>query len=313
MYPKSRILTALLALFVLSAAGAQAGVSISFFDKRVYVPGSDVLVRVTIKNDAPASYRLKLADDKRLSVNFDVRSIANRALEPSDAWKRAMSSSAPALYREVAIQPGEEFSFVANLADYVAIVDPGAFIVVCTLFPELSTRPDPGLTLKSNTLSLSVRPGAPAPSVAEAFKAGTAEILKAERISPDEVVSRTIRARQKGQWNEFFLYLDVESLLKANPDKKRSYDRESDDGRRRMLSAYRADMMESVVDSNIVVIPSSFNILETRYGASYGTVIVLQRFDYDGFRMLKEYSYELEKRDDIWYIVAYTVRNKGTE
>lgn len=313
MYPKSRILTALLALFVLSAAGAQAGVSISFFDKRVYVPGSDVLVRVTIKNDAPASYRLKLADDKRLSVNFDVRSIANRALEPSDAWKRAMSSSAPALYREVAIQPGEEFSFVANLADYVAIVDPGAFIVVCTLFPELSTRPDPGLTLKSNTLSLSVRPGAPAPSVAEAFKAGTAEILKAERISPDEVVSRTIRARQKGQWNEFFLYLDVESLLKANPDKKRSYDRESDDGRRRMLSAYRADMMESVVDSNIVVIPSSFNILETLYGASYGTVIVLQRFDYDGFRMLKEYSYELEKRDDIWYIVAYTVRNKGTE
>jgi hypothetical protein len=39
----------------------------------------------------------------------------------------------------------------------------------------------------------------------------------------------------------------------------------------------------------------------------------MQKFDYDGFKMLKEYTYELERRDDIWFIVAYSVRNKGTE
>ncbi len=313
MYPKSRVLTALIAAFALSAAAAQADISISFFDKRVYVPGSEVLVKVTIRNQTPAAWRFKLADDKRLSVSFDVRSLSNRVLEPSDAWKRAMSSSLPVFYREVAIQPGEEYSFVTNLADYAAIDEPGAFIVVCTLYPELSGKTEQGLTLRSNALSLAVRPGAPAPSVAESFRTGTAEILKAERIGPDEVVSRTVIARQKGRWNEFFLYLDVERLLKANADKSRSYDRESDDGRRRMLSAYRADLMASLVDTDIVVIPSSFEIVETRYGTSYGTVVVMQKFDYDGFKMLKEYTYELERRDDIWFIVAYTVRNKGTE
>jgi len=313
VYPKSRVLTALIAAFALSAAAAQADISISFFDKRVYVPGSEVLVKVTIRNQTPTAWRFKLADDKRLSVSFDVRSLSNRVLEPSNAWKRAMSSSLPVFYREVAIQPGEEYSFVTNLADYAAIDEPGAFIVVCTLYPELSGKTEQGLTLRSNALSLAVRPGAPAPSVAESFRTGTAEILKAERIGPDEVVSRTVTARQKGRWNEFFLYLDVERLLKANADKSRSYDRESDDGRRRMLSAYRADLMDSLVDTDIVVIPSSFEIVETRYGTSYGTVVVMQKFDYDGFKMLKEYTYELERRDDIWFIVAYTVRNKGTE
>jgi len=313
VHSKSRVLTALFAAFALSAASAQAELSIGFFDKRVYVPGSDVLVKVTVRNDAPSAWRFKLADDKRLSINFDVRSIANRAVEPSDSWKRAMSSSLPVFYREISIQPGEEYSFVANLADYAAITEPGAFVVACTLYPELAGKADPAIALRSNALSLSVRPGAPAPSVAESFRMGTAEILKAERIGPDEVVSRTIHARQKNRWNEFFLYLDVERLLKANADKSRSYDRESDDGRRRMLAAYKADLMTSTVDSDIVVIPSSFEIVETRYGASYGTVVVMQKFDYDGFKMLKEYTYELERRDDIWYIVAYTVRNKGTE
>lgn len=313
MYLKNRVLTALLAALALSAASAQADISIGFFDKRIYVPGSEVLVKVTIRNGTPETWRFKLADDKRLSIAFDVRSLANRALEPSDSWKRAMSSSSPVFYRELSIQPGEEYSFVEDLADYAAITEPGAFVVVCTLHPELAGRDDPALAIRSNALSLSVRPGAPAPSVVDTFKTGTAEILKAERIGPDEVVSRTISARQKGRWNEFFLYLDVERLLMANADKSRSYGRESDDGRRRMISAYKADLMASVADTDIVMIPSSFEIVETRYGASYGKVVVMQKFDYDGFKMLKEYIYELERRDDVWYIVGYTVKNKGTE
>ncbi|HPG86280.1 MAG TPA: hypothetical protein PLQ29_06225 [Spirochaetales bacterium] len=313
MHPNRGVLAALVAALCLGAAAAQAELTISFFDKAVYTPGSDVYVKVTVRNDSPSTWRFKLADEKRLSVGFEVRSLANRRLEASDSWKRAMSSSAPVYYRELAIQPGEEYSFVENVADYVALSEPGAFFVVCTLYPELSGRTAESSTIRSNALSLSIRPGAPTPAVAERFVAGTAEILKAERIGPDEVVSRTIRARQKGRWNEFFLYLDVERLLKANSDKSRSYDRESDDGRRRMIESYKADLMASVVDADIVVVPSSFDILETRYGASYGTVRVTQKFDYDGFKMVKEYTYELERRDDIWYIVAYTVRNKGTE
>jgi len=313
VYPKRRIIASLIAALALSTAAAQAELSISYFDKRVYMPGSDVLVKVSVRNTGPTPWRFKLADDKRRSISFDVRSLSNRKLEPSETLKRILASSAPAYYRDIILQPGEEYAFVENVSDFVSLSEPGAFVVVCALHPELigagSSAPD----LRSNALSLSLRPGAMTPSIAESFRAETAELLRAERIGPDEVVARTIRARQKGNWNEFFLYLDIERLLKANVDKARAYDRESDDGRRRMLAAYKAELMKATTDVDIVVVPSSFSIRETRYGPSYGRVTTLQSFAYDGFSMIKEYTYELERRDDIWYIVSYTVLNKGTE
>ena len=313
MYSRTRLLTALLAALAIGQAAAQAELSIGFFDKRVYVPGAEVLLKVTVRNDSPAAWRFKLADDKRLSIAFEVKTMSNRSLEPSDSWKSRMSSSSPIFYRELTLEPGEEYSFVEDLRDYVRFAEPGVFVVSCALHPELTRIPKTEGVLRSNTLALSIRPGTPAPSAAETFRADTNEILKAERISPDEVVSRTIRARQKSLWNEFFLYLDVESLLKANPEKKRMYDRESDDGRRRMLAAYRTDLMASVVDADIVVIPSSFEIIETRFTAASGTVTVIEKFKNEGFSLIKEYTYELERRDDIWFIVSYTVMNKGTE
>lgn len=328
MLPKIRYLTAMLAtVSVLSVAAqtavhttsqttvqsaAQAELSIQLFDRQVYVPGSPVYVKVTVRNETTLPWRFKLADEKRLSVAFDIRTIANRTVAASDAYKRAIASSLPVFYRELSVEPGEEYSFVQDLRDFADLSQPGSYVVSCSLYPELAGRgTKPPVT--SNTLSLAIRPGAMTPAVAELYKEDTATILRAESIGPDEVVSRTIEARQKSRWNEFFLYLDVERLLEANPDKKRSYVRESDDGRRRMLEAYRTDLMANIVDSDIVVIPSSFSVMETRYGPTYGTVVVRQKFDYDGFRMVKDYTYELERRNDVWYIVGYTVINKGTE
>jgi hypothetical protein len=68
-----------------------------------------------------------------------------------------------------------------------------------------------------------------------------------------------------------------------------------------------------VVDGDIVTVPVDFQVLETRYQESKGSVRVLQKFDYRSFRLLKEYVYELLRRDGIWRIVGYTVLNKGTE
>ncbi len=306
-------LSILMSLFCALGLAAQVTVSIHFFDKRLYVPGSQVPIKVTIKNDTPSVYRFKLADERRRSLAFDVRTLSNKALDASDAWKRAMGSATPAYYRELALQAGEEYSFMEDLAEHIGVSEAGAYMVRCTFYPELMSREPGQATMVSNILTLSVRPGVPSPGAAESFRAGTVEVLKAEQVSPDEVVIRTINARQKARWNEFFLYMDVESLLLRNADKRRSYDRESDEGRRRMVETFKADLMAGVVDSDIVTIPSSFEILETRYGGLRGTVQVLQKFEYADFRMLKLYIYELEKRDDIWYIISYTVQNKGTE
>jgi hypothetical protein len=291
---------------------AEVRLSIRFFDKRIFFPGSEVPVLVTISNEGSETYRFKLADDRVYSLSFDARSPSNRPLDLSDVYKLAMSQSKPVFYRELAIKPGEEYSFRESIERYLRVDQPGMFDVKATFYPELASS-SAAAPISSNSLSLSVRPSPGLPPASEAIRAVTGEALKAQALPPDEVVRRTIVARQKGLWNEFFLYLDLQSLLARDPDRKREYDAESDEGRRRLVDRYRADLQTNVVDNDIVVQPFYFEILETRYTEDKGFVSVLEKFESGQLRTVKEYTYELHRSDEVWYIVDYTVFNKGTE
>jgi hypothetical protein len=305
---------ALVSALLLASLGAAADVklSIRFFDKRIYFPGVEIPIMVTISNESDATYRFKLADDRVYSLSFEARSPSNRLLELSDGFKVAMSRSEPVFYRELAIKPGEEYSFREDMGRFVRVDTPGVYAVRASFYPELVAASDIS-PIASNVLSLSVRPSPGLPPASEAVRAVTGEALKAQALPPDEVVRRTIVARQKGLWNEYFLYLDLTSLLARDQDRKRQYDAESDEGRRAMLERYRADLRTNVVDRDIVVQPYYFEILETRYTDAKGFVTVLEKFQSGQLRLVKEYNYTLERRDEVWYIVDYTVFNKGTE
>ena len=115
--------TLLGAALLLAALAAQADVTLSirFFDKRIYFPGSEVPIMVTISNDTAETYRFKLADDRIYSLSFEARTPANRQLDLSDAFKVAMSRSEPVFYRELAIKPGEEYSFKEDGREVVPV------------------------------------------------------------------------------------------------------------------------------------------------------------------------------------------------
>jgi hypothetical protein len=295
-----------------TSVAADVKVSIRFFDKRIYFPGSEIPLVITIANDTDATYRFKLADDRVYSLGFEARTPSNRLLDLSDGYKVAMSQSKPVFYRELAIKPGEEYSFKEGLERFVRIDAPGTFTIKASFYPELASS-SAASAISSNLLTLSVRPSPGLPPASESIRAITGEALKAQALPPDEVVRRTIVARQKSLWNEFFLYLDLPSLLSRDQDKKKEYDAETDEGRRNLIGRYRADLQTNVVDNDIVVQPYYFEILETRYTDAKGFVSVLEKFQNGQLRTVKEYSYELSRREGVWYIVDYTVFNKGTE
>jgi hypothetical protein len=318
---------------IIAAPGGADGIelSIRFYDKRLYYPESEIPIKVAIANTTAQTYRFKLAEDRTYSLSFDARTPANRALDVADDYKRALATTRPIFYREIVVEPGEEYSFVENLARYIRVTDPGSYNIRASFWPELvatapGAQPMPGTQagagaqsavpaqpILSNILILTVRPSLGLPPASENVSVDTGAILRPEPVAPDEVVTRTIVARQRARWNEFFLYLDLEALLSRDESRKRAYDRESDDGRRRLIERYKADLRTNVIDVDIVTIPSSFEVIETRYSANSGVVRVTEKFDYRTFKMVKEYDYELARRDNIWYIVGYSVLNKGTE
>jgi len=330
------ILLLLVSMMILLPLGAAEGPSkpgvefnIRFFDRRIYyVEGDPIYIQLTVTNNSPLTYRFKLADERAFSLDFDARTTSNRSLEPADTLIRKRTQYQQIFFREIAVEAGESFSFVEDLRHYIDINQPGSLVISARLYPELF-RPDtvkttvsngsaPALSgvLESKRLSLSVRPAVvtgPDGIPLEMDIATNAQLVR-ERLAPDQVVEYTITARQKSQWEKFFLYLDLESMLLAQDSTlQRKWLTESEEGRRRMIEQYRQELRNSITDGTISVIPSSFDIERTQYNSFEGSVSVLQKFKSTYFTELKRYTYFLRQKDNIWTIVGYSVVNLGTE
>jgi hypothetical protein len=315
-------------LGVFAAAGAFAAENIEFtirfFDKRVYyLTEAPILVQVTVANRGPGSYSFRLADDRAFSVDFDVRTVSNRPLEAAPPLVRKRTGYQQVFFREVIVESGESFSFVEDIRDYADFRNSGAYVIQARLFPGLYRSPltaqaaDTGDTLESNRLALNLRPASiPGPDgIPLEMDVETNAVLVRESLAPDEVVDYMLKARQRSQWEKFFLYLDLDALLIRDSVRGRQWRAESEEGRRRMTARYREELRNAVVDGDIATIPTEYTIERTTYGAEEGAVIVLEKFKAPSgnYTERKRFTYTLRRRDNIWIIVDYVVLNLGTE
>ena len=319
------VLLALLGL-PLSVQAAGIDFSIRFFDRRIYyTEGDPILIQVTIANNSPITYRFKLADDRVFSLDFDVRTLNNRSLEPADALIRKRTQHQQVFFREIAVESGESFSFVEDLRGYIKINEPGSFVVKASVYPELIRSSVPktaGLSaaaeqgvLESQRLNLNVRPPVVTgpDGIPLEMDVATGAVLVREPLSPDKVVDYMLTARQRSQWERFFLYLDLEAMLSRDAVRQRRWLAEGEEGRRRMVTQFRQELQSDVTDGSISIIPSEFVIERTQYNSFEGTVVVLQRFRNNYFTEIKRFTYYLRLRDNVWSIVDYSVVNLGTE
>jgi hypothetical protein len=330
------------AAFLLCASfpGFSAGVdlAIRFYDKKIYyTDGDPIYIQVTLNNNSPSVYRFRIADDHVFSLDFDVRTMKNRPVEAAEVLLRRRGSSSQVFFRDITIESGESFSFIENLRDYAALNSTGVYVVQARLYPELyknnaalrtDALPDtahngPPVTgsgaantaLLSARLTLNIRtPLLPAEDgLPQALDMETNAVLVRDKLPPDEVIAFMLTARQKSQWEKFFLYLDIEQMLLRDAARERRWRVESEEGRRRMLERFRNDLQSAVIDGDISSIPSRFDIERTTYSAGEGTVIVLERFKQGDYTEKKRYTYHLRKTDDVWTVIDYVVINLGTE
>lgn len=293
-----------------------ASVSIKYSNRTIYYPGdaeeNPINIHITIKNNGIETLRFKLADDRAFSLDFNAYTVKNQKLPQTDSIIEKRTTNQTVYFREISLEYGEEYSFIENLKDYLIIEDPSVYYLELTFYPELYKSKT--IKLTSNRLTLEVRPSPSSSSSSYIpVKENSAEILKPEYLSPDKVVEQTIVARQRSLWDQYFLYMDVESLLKRNKTLRNKYNTVSADERERMLLAFKADLMQSRIENDIISIPEKFQIVKTTYSPTEGTVEVLEWFKYPNFSEKKSYTYKLRQREGIWVIYDYVVVNLGTE
>ncbi len=291
-------------------------VSIKYYDRTMYYPENPdtnpIFVHISIKNNSSETLRFKLADDRMFSCDFDAFTIKNTQLPQTENLISKRTTNQTVYFREISLETGEEYSFIENVKDYVKIAEPSIYYIELNFYPELYKSKYIAKT--SNRLTLEIRPSPKAASSSVLpVKNKTAELLKPEEISPDKVVEQTIIARQKSLWDQYFLYLDVEAMLLKNSAQKRKYNAVSAEERNRMLTNYKADLMQAKIENDIVAVPEQFDIERTVYTKTEGTVTVTEWFKYPNYREKKSYVYKVRQREGIWQIYDYTVTNLGTE
>lgn len=305
-----RILMAV--LFLCAVRLSAVTFEIAYEDKQIYVPGSDVHIKLTITNDTPDTFRFKLAENRLFSIDLNVRSLSNQALPPAPQFTTERTSHQQLFYRDVALEPGEEFSFIENLGDFVLLDQSGVFIVQGRFYPELVG--DAGMLLSSNTLSLTIQPDLRENElVAARINEATGEILATAALPPDEVVAYALGGLQSGSFNRFLLYMDLEGLLLSNPQRERSYRRLNELGQRERLERFALELQDQLEDPDLSARPTNFEMIRTSYDQDEATVVMDLEFEFTAFTELKRYTYFLRRRDAVWYIYDYAVTNIGTE
>lgn len=295
---------------------SQANVSIKYYNKSIYYPGNSedfkILVHITIQNNSPQTLRFKLADDRAFSLDFNAYTVKNKLLEQTGNLIEKRTTNQTVYFREIALEQGEEYSFVENVKDYLQIDESSVYYLELVFYPELYKSKY--ISLKSNRLSLEIMPS-PSATASNPLPVSqeSIEILRPIELSPDKVVEQTIIARQKSLWDQYFLYIDVESMLQRNPSLRKKYISLSADERIRMLESFKADLMQEKIENDIVAIPQSFQIEKTSYTPTEGYVSVIEWFKYPNFSEKKRYTYKVRQREGIWKIYDYNVVNLGTE
>ncbi len=308
----------LLCVFLLSAfslAAQDPSVTIRLFNEDIYFPDSAIELYITIRNETPSTQYFRLADDRTHNLDFEVRTDRGMPIG-SDGHVITRGRSNQVYYRTVTLEPGDHFSFVERLSDYVTFHDPGIYTVSVLFYPELSTVPNQQI-LHSNTLTITVRPGeTPGRRVEERFQSIAVTELQRRQLSPDDTVRYMLEARRQSNWEQFFLYLNLEKLYRQAPERDRRYRRESsEEEQRRLLDAFREELIQQsdVRNSDLTVIPDEYEIIRTSYTPVDGTVVAELFFNFDRYRERKRYDYLLERRNGFWEIIGYDVTNLPNE
>ena len=315
---KRVILSATLLFWSASALFAQIinpDVNIRFYNKKIYTPDSAVEILVELENKTENPIAFLSADNKIYNIKVKAATLQGVLCEPSDLYLKTMAIQEPYQYKEIILQPNESYSFRIVLADYVVINQADSYKIEVLFFGQLSQNP--GEAAVSNPLFLNI---GEAESTQEEILTAAEETVqpssaaaRRSAMEPDRVVAFTIDALMNKKNDDFFLYIDLESLYLKNAERKDLYMKGSEEVRNALLNEYRRKITEGNAEREFVLIPNRYEISLTTYTATNAQVTVIEFFDRVTFTEKKEYKYRLEKKDSVWRIKDYAVRNLGIE
>jgi len=165
----------------------------------------------------------------------------------------------------------------------------------------------------SNQLTINLRPGdIEEDYIVELKSLEDEKRLFAEKKSPDEVVRYVLDARMKGEWEKFFLYIELEKLIQWNNIFNSRYRKADIERKKEILTEYKEYLKQNSIDE-ISYLPHGYKIMRTEYTEGKAKVETIVEYKYIDYIEKKYYTYFLFKKGSVWYIESYEVMNLGSK
>ena len=281
--------------------------TLAYYEKEAYYTNSKIRIKAILHNDSNEAFFFRAADNRVFNLNVDVRTLDNKALKESANRTMLQNSTKPYFYRDISLEPGEEYAFIFNLNEFVQIDSPGIFILAASYKTDLTSQNAVG----SNKLYLNIRPRVAAkPEYSERIDSKTHELLSKQELNPDEVVANTLKSLVEESWSRYFLYLDLEYLIRQSSYYYRRFIASDEQGQRKLLGDFRQALTDGAIPEMTAMRdkPEKFEIIRTTYTQQEAEVIVSLTFERKGYTEMMRYTYYLHKKynqnkeDNIWYI-----------
>ena len=113
-------------------------VSIKFSNRTIYYPNNTesnpINIHITIKNKGTDTLRFKLADNRLFSLDFHAYTVKNKQLKQTDNLIEKRTTNQTVYFREIALEGGEEYSFIENVKDYIKVEDPSVYYLEMSFY-----------------------------------------------------------------------------------------------------------------------------------------------------------------------------------
>jgi len=296
-------------------------VNIRFYNQKIYYLNTvdEIQVEIKIMNKSLEPFYFKVADEKIYNIDFIAHTQQGIEFNTADILEINRNNFNIVYFKELILNPGEEYGFIVNLSKYIELDKSGRFPVYVRFYPNLLTD-SYSEYLSSNSLQLYIWPSGSFPETEDMQEAGLDEIVQRIAMPPDQVVSKTIEALQQQNWPMFLLYLDIESFILDNENWNTRYLNATEENRMIMREIEYPNLLKEQFsldnqagDEQILYVPDRFVINRTTYNETIAEVEVMVYFEFRDYIELKRYTYYLEKKENFWMITRYKVVNAWNE
>ena len=276
-----------------------------------YYINEAIPVHVTVVNGSSEAVRFNLAEQLFLNFDFRVRTLQDMQIKERDSWQlhKLASRQAVDATRDITLAPGERFGRIIDIAEWLRLVEPGVYELTgyFWIYPQ---RSDVDYRYESNRKRFHLQ--APR-DVAQAITIEREEraLREIKRMSADETVDYIITAKRRGEWDEYFRFMDLTRLINVFHQFRERYIAADLAARNGVMNDFRNYLRvfpSEHIDHHFVQSVTVTRDPETLNESARVECLIVYRTGQLVERKL--YHFSLYRKLDSWYVESYYVVNR---